>query len=288
SSADTTHPLFDSYPGTAEGRQVTVHVVRKLGNDDFKNAVMERLQSEASSWTRAPNTFVKFIGFARVDGSPAALTQVVDGVSAKEYLKTKSVDEAKRMASSRFTTRWKLSDYFRYNQFTDYARILEELHCRKVVHGSIEPGCFRVDREGKPTIAGVGFIQAVQEVAKAHGLEDYRRTARYSAPETLAEGKESYMSDVYSFALVVLELPLKMVPEIITGRKPFHTTEQEASVIAQLRRGDTPRSKDYETFLEDPWWPILRKCLARNHQERREMYKLHKMLLPAPPSETTP
>ncbi|KAG8950737.1 hypothetical protein FRC04_007156 [Tulasnella sp. 424] len=258
---DTMHSLLKSYPAKVNGDtdlgRVTVIVLRTSGTElDEPNsqvwttAVRDRVREKINARRRVTGSVVKYIGFAYIDGTLAVLKEFIESTSAKEHLARKSMREKEKR-----------------QLIFGFAQALEALHFQGLAHGSIEPHHFIVDRKGRPMIDGWWFNRMVEEeFEKVSPSEDYCGSARYTAPEVLESKKTDLKSDVYSFALVAIEL--------MTGKQPFDLIRQNATVMKLITQGAAPFGKDDAELRKDPWWPTLEKCLSKDPADRPLMSRV--------------
>ncbi|KAG8950734.1 hypothetical protein FRC04_007153 [Tulasnella sp. 424] len=264
---DTTNSLLDSYLAEVNGDtdlgRVTVVVLRTLGGgldepstQAWTEAVRDRVRVKLNGWNQVHGPFVKYIRLVNIGGTPAILKESIEGTSAKEYLAQRSMKDKRRL-------------------IIGFAEALEALQNSGTAHGSIEPHHFIVDKKGQPMIDGWWFNRMVaEEFEKVSALDDYRGSARYTAPEVLESKKTNFKSDVYSFALVALEL--------MTGKQPFSSTQQEAAVIGVINQGAPPFGKDDAELRNDQWWPTLESCLSKNPARRPGMNEVSAELRATP------
>ncbi|KAG8906063.1 hypothetical protein FRC01_008152 [Tulasnella sp. 417] len=103
---------------------------------------------------------------------------------------------------------------------------------------------FIVDKKGKAEVSGYCFNRIVEEeFEKFYNSEDHRRSVRYAAPEFLERRTTDEHTDVYSFALVAMEL--------LTGVQPFASISQEPGLIGRVKQGDAPFAEDLAK--DDAW-----------------------------------
>ncbi|KAJ7067433.1 kinase-like domain-containing protein [Mycena amicta] len=136
---------------------------------------------------------------------------------------------------------------------------LQFLHENNVVHGDLKVQNILVNKHGMPCICDFG----ISKIVSRRGFTTSNvGTAPYMAPELffLVDGSAwadaphtTASSDIYSFALLVLE--------ILTGEPPKRRPSRPIltlKVVAELR----PRREDYdEKLVADSTWEILRPSL---------------------------
>ncbi|KAG8920860.1 hypothetical protein FRC01_000555 [Tulasnella sp. 417] len=256
----TSYPLLYLYTGVMknnEHTQVTLTALRPVRKRalyetfmQWKREVRKRLVKEFDDWKRVDGPFVKYNHYTWFSGVPALVTEFIEGTGAKEYLEKKSVKYKRRM-------------------ILKFARALRTLHRGNLSHGSIEPCHFIVDKKGKAKVGGYCFNRMVEEeFEKLYPSEENRLSARYVAPEFLESRKTDKHTDVYSFALLAMEL--------LTGVQPFASVSKEASLIGRVRRGEPPFAE--EIAQDDAWQEVLSSCWVKEPSARPSMERLYKEL----------
>ncbi|KAJ7195656.1 TKL/TKL-ccin protein kinase [Mycena pura] len=157
--------------------------------------------------------------------------------------------------------------YLRKNPSTDRLRLvrgvaagLQYLHSHDIVHGDLKVHNVLVDKRGVPCICDFGISKILNRLGFTTASVG---TAPYMAPELFfvvdgapQEGTSSpsttKSSDVYSFALLVLEI---MTSEPPKGRptRPIVTTK----ILTELQ----PKRADYDkNKISNEIWNILKRC----------------------------
>ncbi|KAJ7103766.1 kinase-like domain-containing protein [Mycena epipterygia] len=144
---------------------------------------------------------------------------------------------------------------------------LEYLHAHDVVHGDLKVQNVLVDEHGTPCIGDFG----ISKIINSRGFTTASvGTPPYMAPELLTAYDKDWKecpsttksSDIYSFALLVLEVyALSVVPPKGRPARPFLAAKD----FPNLR----PRRIDYgHDVITDELWSILDQCWALEPQAR--------------------
>jgi serine/threonine protein kinase len=133
-----------------------------------------------------------------------------------------------------------------------------------------------VDDSGRVRIADFGFtvtqnLDSVGNTKAAHGF-----TLSWTAPEILKEGVVSQKADIFSFAMVMIEVrhdrstisttlaQCHSTPfQVYTGANPFGDSSTR-DVMESILRGRHPERPTHPTFTED-LWSLVQRCW--NHAE---------------------
>ncbi|KAG8924591.1 hypothetical protein FRC01_011303 [Tulasnella sp. 417] len=268
--AVTNYPLVDLYVGEMKDKkhtQVTLTALRPIGkrthNDTFnqwRTEVKKRLGKEIENWKKVDGSFVQYEGFTTFSGVPTLITEFIEGTPAKKYLEKKWEEDKRRL-------------------ILEFACALKALHGQNLSHGSIEPCYFMVDKKGKAKVGGYCYNRMVEEeFEKLYPPEDNRRSARYVAHEFLESRKTDEHTDVYSFALVAMEL--------LTGVQPFASVSQEDSLVGRVKQGEPPFARD--VAQDDAWRAILSSCWVKEPEARPSMERLYEELSKTFKRELTP
>lgn len=139
-------------------------------------------------------------------------------------------------------------------------RILHEMN-PPVVHGDIKGANIVISDNFEPLIADFGMAKILQNVTgvpftQSKGISE---SYRWFAPELATEpGELSTYSDVFSFAMTILEL--------MTGEQPFAEIRRTPEVLLKLVAGSRPRRpidpRVAERGLNDTIWQLLERCWA--------------------------
>ena len=97
-------------------------------------------------------------------------------------------------------------------------------------------------------------------------------TPRWSAPEILLEQNPTQESDIYSFAMVTIEVyrewseihvhsVLIIAPptQVLTGEVPFSSLKTNWTVVQAVLRGDRPSRPEHPSCT-DGLWSLIQRC----------------------------
>ncbi|KLO10997.1 kinase-like protein [Schizopora paradoxa] len=149
------------------------------------------------------------------------------------------------------------------------AKGLEILHGHKpttIAHGHLKASNIMVNHRGDPLLGDFGLSKSLQNITgqpitEIQGVNSFR----WFAPELLSEQPLiSPMSDIYSFAMTVLER--WRFSQLMTGEHPFKEIKRAPSVPVAVSSGQLPvRPSDSSLVargLDNRLWALLTKCWA--------------------------
>ncbi len=176
-------------------------------------AFLRRFQTEAqlAAALRHPNVLLVH-DWGNDDGTPYLVTELLEGGSLKDL-----IDRGVRVTPSQAL-----------GLGIQACRGLDHAHRRGVVHRDIKPANLLFDDAARLRVADFGLARAIAEAAATEPLGVVFGTARYASPEQAQGRALDGRSDVYSLALVLVEL--------ITGQVPFAADTSAATLLARLDR----------------------------------------------------
>ena len=192
-------------------------------------------------------------------------------------------------------------------QLSDIAEGLCYLHSCNVVHGDLKgvrgrsesrfaivltPGQpnVLVDITGHAHIADFGLATVTQSLDSAMSVECQRgHTARWTAPEVLDEGPYSKEADIFSFAMIMIEVrrgrPTMcqtldehrfVSMQVFTGAVPFNGQSHIAALSAIVQHKRPPRPA-HPMFTED-LWGLTQRCWYHEPHLRPEVSEVLRVL----------
>jgi len=196
-------------------RQVAVKVLHPALAAD--QAFLRRFQTEAqlAAALRHPNVLLVH-DWGNDDGTPYLVTELLEGGSLKDL-----IDRGVRATPSQAL-----------GLGLQACRGLDHAHRRGLVHRDIKPANLLFDDVARLRVADFGLARAIAEAAATEPLGVVLGTARYASPEQAQGRTLDGRSDVYSLALVLVEL--------ITGQVPFAADSSAATLLARLDRSLEP------------------------------------------------
>jgi len=151
-------------------------------------------------------------------------------------------------------------DVDRLGLLSDVAEGLRYLHSRNMIHGDLKGPNILVDDSGCARITDFGLARVTQSPDTMWSASRRGNTPRWAAPEVLDEKPHSKEADVYSFAMVMIE--------VFTGAVPFsHRTTN--AVILDVMDGFRPPRPTHPTFTED-LWALMQNCWDQEPHLRPE------------------
>jgi len=200
------------------------------------------------------------------DGHHFIAMEFVEGQTLRELIRARETDLARLL---------------RYLQHS--AEGLGKAHAAGIVHRDLKPENIMVTRDGHAKVLDFGLAKLIEPPAdlvrssEGHASDDMttalhstpgliRGTAGYMSPEQ-AKGKTREVdnrSDIFSFGCILYEA--------ITGRRAF-TGEDLLDSLHKVVHGPTPSIKDVNPNAPDELQRIVRRCLAKDPEERYQTIK---------------
>jgi serine/threonine protein kinase len=189
--------------------------------------------------------------------------------------------------------------YSRY-QLLDVAKGLCYLHSCNVVHGDLKGvrSCSKyysttmftyhqlnvlVNDSGHACIADFGLATVAKTLDSIESATCQRgHSARWAAPEVLGEGTHSKEADVFSFAMVMIEVCHRRSTmhralayrhfisiQVFTGMIPFSNDTSAMAMLATIQ-GKRPPRPTHPTLTKD-MWALMQRCWDHDPHLRPEV-----------------
>ena len=147
-----------------------------------------------------------------------------------------------------------------------------------------------MDDSGNARIADFGFATVTQNLDSMQSAHCQRGTPRWTAPEVLDEGSYSKEADIFSFAMVMIEVRRQLLTvrrtlahcnvvsiQIFTGAIPFIGSSTNAAMFA-IAQGRRPQRPTHPTFPEN-LWTLMQRCWDHDPHLRPEVSEALRILL---------
>jgi len=195
-----------------------------------------------------------------------------------------------------------LSHAYSRHKLCDVAGGLCYLHSRNMVHGNLKGVRDRpksrfitaltsdqsnvlIDDSGHARITDFGLTRVTQGLSQQHV-----HTARWTAPEVLNEGPRSKEADIFSFAMVIIEVchgrPTVCrasihcrfaLIQVFTGAVPFSNTPSVTAVLV-VTQGERPPRPTHPIFTAN-LWTLMQRCWDNDPHLRPEAPEVLQILL---------
>ncbi|MCP8687069.1 SUMF1/EgtB/PvdO family nonheme iron enzyme [Marinobacterium sedimentorum] len=201
-----------------------------LGNSTFVNAFKKQML--LSKALKHPHVLASYGYFLDKNGQLFSAHEAVDGLTLAQLF---ARGQARKLAQTKQRA-----------LLGQLAQALDAGHqILRQPHGALSPAQVFINRQGGVKLFGF----ASQEALQAAGNPDDRAT-RYQAPETDIPSRLSIQSDLYSLALISLQL--------LSGNLPTLAPGEFLNVEAQARPGKVTAAQ----------WALLQQALATEPGER--------------------
>jgi len=163
----------------------------------------------------------------------------------------------------------KLPDTDRVGLLSDVAEGLHFLHSYNIVHGDLKGQSILVNGTGRARITDFGLAMVTQYLDSVRSAsEDRNNMVRWTAPEILKQGTRNKEADIFSFAMVMVE--------VFTGAVPFSGDPFSTAAFAILSGKRPPRPKGQR--FTDQLWTLMQRCWDEDPLSRPEVSEVFKIL----------
>lgn len=147
---------------------------------------------------------------------------------------------------------------------------LEAIHARGIIHRDLKTANIMLDEAGRVRIMDFGLSKSPL-VSTMTSLGTVIGTLGYVAPEQITGGESDCCVDIFAFGVIIYEL--------LTGSMPFRG-ENEMALIHAIFNTDPPPPSQLRPELDPAWDRLVRRCLARNPEERFQSVAEVRAVLP--------
>ncbi|NWR74668.1 ANPRA protein, partial [Centropus unirufus] len=172
---------------------------------------------------------------------------------------------------------------FRFSFATDIAQGMAYLHHHKMYHGRLKSSNCVVDDRWVCKIADYG-LQSYRKEDCSEGSSSYQQHLiyLYTAPELHSLSEANSMTDVYSYAIILLEIATRSDP---MPKDVVHSAEYSWCLpLAELISGKAENSCPCPTdYIE-----LIRRCRKHNPAQRPTFEQVKKMLYKMNPNKVSP
>jgi len=148
-----------------------------------------------------------------------------------------------------------------------------------------------VDSSGRARIADFGLATVARNIDSMRNASQCGGASRWTAPEVLNGGSHTKEMDLFSFAMVMIEVchgqsstvhrgsahRRSVSMQIFTGTIPFPSHQTIAAILAIANGGRPPRPT-HPTFTDD-LWTLMQRCWNHDPHSRPEISEALEVLL---------
>jgi len=234
------------------GRDVAIKLLPTAVSADPERLRRFQQEARAAAALNHPN-IVGVYGFGTDNGTPYVVTELLEGESLRERLRSSPLPVRKAMDFA-----------------SQLARGLAAAHEKGIIHRDLKPENLFLTRDGRLKVLDFGLAKLLDTptaiggsmaptVAGATDRGTILGTLGYMAPEQLRGRPVDHRADIFSFGAILYET--------LSGRRAFHG-ETSADTISAILNHDPPElaatSRNIPPVLER----LVRHCLEKNPEER--------------------
>jgi Tol biopolymer transport system component len=213
---------------------------------------LRRFQQEAQAVAALNHPNILAIhDFGEHEGSPYIVTELLEGETLRDRLRTGSLPSRK---ASEFAEQ--------------IARGLAAAHDKGVVHRDLKPENIFVTRDGRVKILDFGLAKLTRHdtiSSDAATLASQTEpgvvmgTAGYMSPEQVKGQVADHRSDLFSFGAILYEM--------LSGKRAFRG-ETSVEIMSAILKEDPPEFAETDRSVSPAQGRIVRHCLEKNPEER--------------------
>ncbi|KAF9778334.1 kinase-like domain-containing protein [Thelephora terrestris] len=152
----------------------------------------------------------------------------------------------------------KNSNADRLSLLSDVVEGLCYLHSYDVIHGRLKGSNVLVDDVGRARISDFGLSRVTNHLNYTWDTRSF--APQWSAPELLSDGTHSKKADIFSFAMVMVE--------VFTGAVPFYG-QPAAAVVLDIMKGKRPERPRHPSFTVQ-LGVLMERCWKQDPSSRPE------------------
>jgi len=237
----------DVYQGALQGGyHPELVAVKMIRGQSINDSELRKFLKEVHTWSKLDNEHILPLRGITVQlgWTLSIISPWMANGSARKYVSNGSVDPGPLLR--------------------DVADGLHYLHTREdpVYHGDLKGENVLISNGGRALLADFGFSALVESSFSLSISEPLGGSPLWMAPEKLDGYDDSAETDVYSFAMLTLEL--------FTRRSPFHG-ETSLHMIEDIKRGRRPRRPTPDVTrnrLTNDWWRMCQSCWDNDPSRR--------------------
>ncbi|MGW0785881.1 protein kinase domain-containing protein [Streptomyces sp. NPDC002913] len=228
-----------------------------LATDGF----LDRFVAEAETWVSLGlHPHVCACHYVRtLDGVPRVFSEYVGGGSIADWIR-----DGRLYGSGEAVAQARIVDFA-----IQLAWGLDHAHSRGLVHQDVKPGNVLVDLDGTVKVTDFGLARAGERTGSPTGVDRAGGTVlvthggltpAYASPEQAAGERVGRRSDVYSFAVSVLEM--------FTGEVTWLAGPAAEEALAAYRLESASGGQDGRPVMPDALAVLLARCLRQDPARR--------------------
>ncbi|KAG9037383.1 hypothetical protein FRB95_005672 [Tulasnella sp. JGI-2019a] len=158
---------------------------------------------------------------------------------------------------------------------------LDYLHLQDVVHGNLKPSNILVNSQDEAVVSDFRLSSLDEARRSGQTLSSFQefRDYRYLSPEVASGQGDKPASDVYSFAMVAIE--------ILSGIAPHKEYTKQGRIRDEVVNGRMPL-KDAHPSVDDSLWDLLSPCWCQEAGKRPNFTQIRSALRKACLTQRSP